>query len=72
MRRKCAKMALSCAERLGASGFSGSLSYSVRGRRQWTAGHPCPRDAPISAAASCRRENRAGAIAGVAIVGGKY
>lgn len=30
MRRKCAKMALSCAERIGFVASDGSLSYSTR------------------------------------------
>ena len=55
--RAGANMALSCAERNGLSGSVGSLSYSAFGndqqveRRQYS-----QENAPIRAAASCRRE----------------
>lgn len=51
-------MALSCAERWGASGFSGSLSYSsIASGSQRTASRGNKAHVPSSAAASCSREN---------------
>ena len=58
MRRRCAKMALSCAETNGFLGSDGSLSYSISKSQQRYEEHRRIKG-PMSAAASWRREKEA-------------
>jgi len=58
MRRRCAKMALSCAETNGFVGSDGSLSYSISKSQQRCEEHRGI-NGPMSAAASWRREKEA-------------
>lgn len=58
MRRRCAKMALSCAETNGFVGSDGSLSYSISKSQQRYEEHRRIKG-PMSAAASWRREKEA-------------
>ena len=58
MRRRCAKMALSCAETNGIVGSDGSLSYSISESQQIYEEHKRI-NGPMSAAASWRREKEA-------------